>query len=98
MRTDLFDVCSAIEGVLELSGIESVELRGNVIRVKVANGRAFVKMFPNKEEHICEDANDVCPTVKAYHDCFEFRLILTKSEYEEFKKMYGVTEIEVVEE
>ena len=98
MKTELLDVCNAIEDVLELNGIESVELRGNVIRVKVSNGRAFVKMFPDKAERICEDANDVVPTIKAYHGCFEFRLILTKSEYEEFKKMYGVTEIEVVEE
>lgn len=98
MKTELFDVCSAIEGVLELNGIEYVELRGNVIRVKVSNGRAFVKMFPDKAERICENANDVIPIVKAYHGCFEFRLVFTKSEYEEFKKMYGVTEIEVVEE
>lgn len=96
MKTDVLnDVCDSIENVLELNGIKSVEFENNVIKVKVDNGRAFVRMFPKKEQRV-HNINEIsfCKYVKAHVGCFEFILCCTDGEYKEFNDIYGVTEVE----
>lgn len=99
MRTDVLnDVCNAIEETLELNGIETVDIENNIIKVKVANGRAFAKLFPNQEERVCVVDDSYLKVIKASRGCFEFSLALNEREYNEFKGIYGVTEIEVESE